>query len=246
MKKELKYLGMKAWQLSMRSKARPLMLMGHPRSGSSLLMHLLCDHTDILGFGEYLTEYDSSQKLALAEFDIRRKAAGLYREVSFIANQVNHRRITPRMDVLMQADTQFIFLIREPEASLSSMFRLSESRKKPMSHAAIGQVYIDRLKSMQAMVKEINPNFWMATTYEELTENTEPTLQKITDFLSLDNLLTPTYGVQKFTQKWGDPSKHILQGSIVKTHSAPVEFPSDILAQCNQVLSQTRMALNLS
>ena len=210
------------------------MLMGHPRSGSSLLMHMLCHHPKIIGFGEYLTRYDSLQKLNMAEFDIRRKAGGLYGKISYVANQVNHQRITPNIELLQRADTRFIFLIREPEAALSSMYLLSESRKKPMSYAAIGQVYTERLSSMQVMIKTLEPADWTATTYTQLTQQTEDTLEQLTAFLKLDTALKSTYSVQKFSQKWGDPSAHILEGKVVNTDSKQHPFPEEIVAACKE------------
>ncbi len=50
-----------------------LFIMGHPRSGSSLLMHILESNDEIIGFGEYFTKYKDSKSLLKSEFDIRRK-----------------------------------------------------------------------------------------------------------------------------------------------------------------------------
>lgn len=209
-------------------------------------MHMLCHHPKILGFGEYLTLYNSPKKLDMAEFDIRRKAGGLYDKVSFIANQVNHQRITPNMELLQRANTRFIFLLREPEASLSSMYLLSESRQKPMSYADIGQVYSERLLSMQAMVKTLNPDVWTATTYDQLTQHTEATLEQMTKFLNLEAPLKATYSVQKFSQKWGDPSPHILEGKVVNTDSKQHPFPEEIVAACKEKHQETLSNLGLN
>ena len=42
---------------------RFLFIMGHPRSGSSLLMHVLSDHDKIIGFGEYFIKYQNFWQL---------------------------------------------------------------------------------------------------------------------------------------------------------------------------------------
>ena len=86
--------------------------MGHPRSGSSLLMHVLSDHNKIIGFGEYFIKYQNFESLIKSEFDIRRKSRQLFKKCEYIVNQVNHRSVTPNRDVIITNSRYFFkFLI---------------------------------------------------------------------------------------------------------------------------------------
>lgn len=240
MKKLLKNIALFFWKpLRPKPEATPLFLMGHPRSGSSLLIHILCSNPKIIGFGEYLIKYVGMESFLRAEFDIRRKTKGLFSKVDYIANQVNHHSITPRLELIKSTNSKVIFLIRSPKKTLSSMFLLSEKKNKPMSKESITQIYIERLKHITTIATEINKEQWRYITYSDLLENHKDILVNLSTFLGLSENLSPNYSLQKFTQVWGDPSKNIVEGKIMKTASQQIEFNQELLEIAEEAYKNT-------
>ena len=151
MKKEIKNILCFLWKLFFQNKnQKQLFLMGHPRSGSSLLMHILTSNNEIVGYGEYLIKYNDSKSFDLAEFDIRRKAGNLFGSFQYIANQINHHSITPKLELLDSKNIKLIILLRKPKETLSSNFLLAERKQKPMSQNDITDLYICLLYTSDA------------------------------------------------------------------------------------------------
>jgi len=100
MKKVIKNILFFTWSLLRQKKEQQhLFLMAHPRSGSSLLMHILTTNKSIAGFGEYLTKYINNSDFLKSEFDIRRKTLHFFKNYLYIANQINHHSITPNKEI---------------------------------------------------------------------------------------------------------------------------------------------------
>ena len=74
---------------------RVLFIMGHMRSGSTLLMHLLVNHPQIIGCGERSVAYRSDDDLDKLELAARRSQHSLFRQVSYVVDQLNHDQFTP-------------------------------------------------------------------------------------------------------------------------------------------------------
>lgn len=216
-----------------------LFIMGHPRSGSSLLMHVLESNSEIIGFGEYFIKYKNTQSLLKSEFDIRRKSNQLFNDTKFIVNQVNHHSVTPKLDVVTSKTNKHIFLIRKPEDTLSSMIVLSDSVNQPMSQEAVTAIYIERLEYLMAMVDHIDPANWIFISYDDLLVKPEENLNRLTNFLGLIDPLKKEYQLKKFTQKWGDPSKNITEGKIIKTTSEKVKIDSELITKANKIYEKT-------
>ncbi len=213
--------------------------MGHPRSGSSLVMHLLTTNNEILGFGEYLTKYYDSRTLLKAEFDIRRKTNQLFSSCDYIANQINHHSITPNKELLKDENIKVIFLIREPEASLSSWKIFSEKKGKPMGIEAISEFYIERLEYLGQLANHLPAKNWCYMKYEDLIENPEVTLANLSRFLRLSEALSSNYSLQRFTQVWGDSSENITKGEIFKTTSKQIPIEQNIIQITTEVYQKT-------
>lgn len=240
MKNLIKYFLCGVWKLFFQKKAQKhLFLMGHPRSGSSLLMHIITSNSEIIGYGEYLTKYNSTGSFDLAEFDIRRKAGGLFKNFKFIANQINHHSITPNIDLLRSKDIKFVILIRKPATTLSSMHFLSKNAKKPMLQSQITDIYVERLQYLSMVTSYIKPSQWTYAKYEDIITNTKSTLQELSGFLNLQENLTPDYKLKKYSQVWGDPSKNIIKGTVFNTLSEQIIFDEIQLAKAEIVYQET-------
>ena len=247
MKKAIKHILCFLWKPFFQKKEqKQLFLMGHPRSGSSLLMHILTSNSEIVGYGEYLIKYTHPKSFDLAEFDIRRKAGELMGSFQYIANQINHHSITPNQELLKSKNVKFIVLVRKPEETLSSIFLLSEKKQKLMSQNDITKMYIERLEYLSTFIKTLDRTQWVFTTYEALLNDKEKELEKLSVFLDLKKPLTSNYQLKPFTQIWGDPSENIKKGAIFKTNSKQIPWDKNLLKEAEVIYEKTISKLTLS
>lgn len=221
-----------------------LFIMGQPRSGSSLLMHILESNDEIIGYGEYFTKYKDSYSLLKSEFDIRRKSNHLFKKCKFIVNQVNHHSVTPKLNVVISKTNKYILLIRNPEDTLSSMIKLSDSVNHPMSQEEVSSIYIERLEYLKKITEQIDPKNWIFMCYDDLLKNPNENLEYLTNFLGLKEPLKKEYQLKKFTQKWGDPSKNITKGELFKPNSIKVIIEPELLEKATIVFNETYDFLN--
>ncbi len=240
MKKTIKNILFQLWLwLKPKQEAQNVFLIGHPRSGSSLLMHILTSNPQIIGFGEYLTQYNSEKDLLKAEFDIRRKTTSLTKKIKYVANQVNHHSVTPTAKMLVSSKAKIIFILRTPQETLSSMVLLSKKRNSSLTQNEIAEIYNQRLTNILDIANAVPATFWIATTYTRLIEKPEETLAAISKFLNLETPLSKRYKTQKYTQIWGDPSENITKGKIRITKSKQLNFPKKLLENCEKTYLKT-------
>lgn len=216
-----------------------LFIMGHPRSGSSLLMHILATNKAIIGSGEYFTIYKNKWSIKYAEFDIRRKRNKLFQTSQYIANQVLHISRTPNIELLNSEKIKHVFLIRHPEEALSSAAILSKKNQGFINKSKIVEQYINRLTNLTEIHAKLNANEYYFLTYHDLLLNTESTLSNLSEFLNLKKPLSSKYKIQNFTRKSGDPSVNITNGEIFKTESKRVDFEEKQLLKAIQVYETT-------
>lgn len=198
-----------------RSEPRKIIwILGHMRSGSTLLMHLLGSHPEILGAGERNMTYEAPsdlRKLEVVSFLARRR---LFRDYDFVLDQINHGRFVPNPELLDEARLYKIFLVRRPEASLASMIQVFGKIYGQSADDAV-DYYRGRLAELQAAACHgSDRRRHLLVCYEDLLENTEVTLKRLEHFLELESPLRETYEIFDFTGKRGDPSKRIQSGRI--------------------------------
>ena len=206
-----------------------LFLMGLPRSGSSLVMHILCSNSDIIGAGEYFTKYQNKEDLIKSEFDIRRKSNHLFKNNKYVANQILHSSRTPNHEILLESNIKFIFLIRNPMDTLSSMYHISKKNDPSITKTNLVDLYIDRMNDLKDLANHLDKNKWFFITYEDLLDQSVDILSDLSEFLKLEGPLSASYTDQRFSQVSGDPSENIKRGYIFKTHSEKVAFEEHIL-----------------
>lgn len=233
----LKIVALFIWWPFRRGPATCLFIYAHPRSGSSLLMHILADHPQIAGYGEYFTKYRSKLDYMLAEFDIRRKSGYLFKPVRYVVNQVNHQSVTPNFSLVTLKST-CIFLFRQAHPTLSSMLELSDAKGMPMTPDAVANNYSVRLHDMMKQALAFSEDKKFALTYEQLVDSPKEILGALTAFLCLEEPLKSDYKTKGFTGKWGDISQHIGKGVIVQTDSPMRNLDANLLKYCNNDYQQ--------
>ena len=210
--------------LSMRD-YRFVFILGHMRSGSSLLAHLLADHPDIVGAGEthlsYRTAEDLSNLIVKTSELLRRP---VLRE-AYLVDQINHPYVA---DEVLRSGRLYrcVILVREPEATIKSTMSML---KCPEQEAL--DVYTKQLDELIHYGRLLGGRA-LALQYDDLVDRTDATLAALTRFLGLTSPLTPHYATHRMTGRvegYGDPSGNIKSGKIVRTAGHKILLSPDTL-----------------
>jgi len=215
---------------------RALLILGHMRSGSTLLLHLLVNHPRIAGLGErnaiYLGPHDFG-RLALRARLARPQPLARLR---YVADQLNHNHLTPRLELFADPRLCLLFLVRRPGPSLASLLELTRTYYEPWSVERAVDYYVERLDALARYAGTLSAAAAGTAgraaflTYEELTERPTETLASLQSFLDLDSepAFSETYQVHDFTGTRGDPSANIRSGRIERPRreQRPAELPA--------------------
>lgn len=218
---------------------RYLFVLAHPRSGSTVLSHVLQSHDDIVGFGEHHEGYTNLDDLvALAARNaFFARDAGTTHQYTLDKIVWNHHEISD--ELLQHPDTRFIFLAREPVATLESYRRMFSDMPTDERRLLSYQL---RLEGMIDLAKRIGDTDRMTfVTYDDLTDGTAETLERLTEWLELETPLTPEYelNAKSGSQSWGDPSKHIKAGTIINVPHEAVDIDVDVVNAANRLYRES-------
>ncbi|HXV40344.1 MAG TPA: sulfotransferase [Steroidobacteraceae bacterium] len=206
-----------------------MLIVGHMRSGSTLLLHLLMTSSEVISCGErnavYRRPRDLDDLAVSAAIAQRRR----FRGSRYAVDQVNHDHLTPDPRLLLASRVRCIFLVREPRAAIDSIIRLTTGFYEPWPLARAVDYYSRRLASMAAIARMLHGHRpFLALTYDQLIDETPGSLRRIESFLDLGNSLGEHYGLHGFTGSRGDPGEAIRSGRIQR-HRRPV--PSEMSAR---------------
>ena len=220
-----------------------LFVLGHMRSGSSLLVHLLNSNPEVLGYGETPIRYAGRRSLVELHDNIRSQfeAHGERQgwEYRYIMDKILWPHIRSQR-VLCRAPLSLIVIVRDPSAALPSILALDIEAIQTSEEAL--SYYQERLKRLRDILVAYDSPF-VCTTYSELTKRTETTLQGISEYLALDEKLTPTYDTIWATGKSGigDPSNQIESGEVRSDQkSYKVDVDPGIIQQAEETYRQFR------
>ena len=208
-----------------------ILILGHMRSGSTLLLHILLTHPEIIGCGERNAAYHSADELDRLAMAARLDQFRLFKSFRYVVDQINHDRFTPCEELLQHPQIRLIFLTREPPTAISSIVNLSRTFYDGGLVEEAADYYEQRLRTL-ARYSENLPRHVRALrlTYRELVEHTSHTFERLQDFLALKTGFTEQYDLQQFTGHRGDPAEKIQAGTIVRDGvGTQVELPAGTL-----------------
>lgn len=243
-----------------------VLILGHMRSGSSLLLHLLASHPDVLAMGERNRPYTTPADLDALVADARFHARSLVRPYRYAVDQINHARFLPVFDVegdrshvppiLLNDRVRPILLLREPAGALRSMISVLGRHYGTTAEEALRH-YIDRLEDLGGYAEALGghggldnpgaaltkdprpPALWL--TYDAIVSHTDASLGALERYLAL-RVLGPTYRVRSFTGRRGDPSSNISAGRILNHDERSrhdVRLDHDVLQRAEAAYRET-------
>lgn len=224
-----------------------LLLLGHMRSGSTLLLHLLLTNPEITALGERNRRYDNAADLARLALAARWGHARPLRRLRYVVDQVNHNGLTPNVQLFQNPRVRLVFLVREPQSALASLLELSRTYyEHAWSVARAVDYYVARLQAFVDVGASIGASGRAALVhYETLTAQPTQTLEALRLFLRLKEGFSPNYPLQPFTQQRGDPGMKITSGVIVPPSAAApaVDFKAEELLRVREAYERCRVAL---
>jgi hypothetical protein len=222
-------------------------VLGHMRSGSSLLHHILVSHPDLLGCGERNAAYNTADDLYRLHLAARRHRRAYWRSYRYLVDQINHDRFVPRADFLNRHRIRTVFLIREPVGALSSMVRVLGKHYGMTLEEAV-EYYGGRLERLVDYAQALDdPERGALVTFNALVERVEPTLAQLQRFLGLQTGFSPNYQVFDFTGKRGDPGLNIRQGAVLRPAlTESLDIPPGRLGQAQDAYDETLQRLRAS
>lgn len=220
-------------------------ILGHMRSGSTLLLHLLLTHPEIIGCGERNACYRTQEDLDRLAVTARRGVRAWFKPFRYVVDQINHDRFTPWPELLGHPQLRLIFLIREPPLALASIVNLARDFYRGGSTAQATDYYVQRLNTLGRYAATCpHPDRATAVTYEDLVDRSQLTLERLQGFLDLETGFTEQYDLQPFTGRRGDPADKIRAGHIVRGPGPePLEMPSVELDRAWQAYHACRQAM---
>jgi hypothetical protein len=225
-----------------------LLLLGHMRSGSTLVLHLLMTNREVSAAGERGVPYASSADLARLAMVVRIKHRSPLRVLRYVTDQVNHSHLTPNPQLLQDRRVYSLFLLRRPKPTITSIVQLYRTyHPQPWSVQRAVDYYVERLQDLRSLAGRLRDAAPAALIeYETLTALPDETLRALQSFLELRHGFSQCYETYAFTGTHGDPGPRIAAGKILPaTETADVQVHIDApeLERADRAYDQCREAL---
>jgi hypothetical protein len=226
--------------LAVRWRPRRAVLLGHMRSGSSLLTQIVASNPDVLGYGELYLPY--RRRLSLWAVNGKTAWTGETRwpTASVVIDKVLHDYLASPADFSELAEhLEVMFLIRDPASTLPSL-----AAAFGLSDQAAFDYYTTRLRTLEACASTLATDQSIALTHQDLIERTADSLALVRDHLRLETPLSERYQPRT---RGGDLSPNILAGRILRDENKVVRHEAvvdeSVLAAAHSVFERTRSTL---
>lgn len=193
-----------------RRQIQVLLVLGHMRSGSSLLVHVLNSHPRITGYGETHIVYEREEdffQLAEAVYSSFEKDE---HSEAYVLDKILHDYVADPA-LLALPNVKVVFLVRDPVQTLHSLTDLDSMRG---SSEAL-DYYVKQMKVLGRYASATKDNALLLTC-DQLTSDTDAVLKCLQEYLGLRQPLNREY--QKIWSTGlrgiGDSSDNIMSGCI--------------------------------
>ena len=222
-------------------------VLGHMRSYSSVLCHVLGSHPEISGYAEMRLAYRRPRDLVR----LRARVAGSLGAAPrgrLVLDKILHNPYAVAAHMLDGASAiNPIFLVRRPAETLPSIVRMAErlGYERWTGVEAAAAYYADRLAGLERLGGQCQSALVLRA--EELITDTTATLEAIARFLQLREPLTSQYSTFPDTgvAGKGDYTDALRSGEILQLEAepAPQPIPRDILADAESAYARCMQTL---
>ena len=190
-----------------------LFVIGHMRSYSSLLAHILGSHPRIVGYAEMHQKYRNVLDLLELTRKVERTC-----DKSYVGRYVLDKILHPQAlneRVVGRPDVRVIAIARDPEASVSSILAIRAGGIDSIERAVA--YYVERMETLMR-VCDLRDGDVAYVDGEAILENTDLSLRALSAHLRVEPDLCSEYSTFRFTgvPKYGDPSEWIRSGRVVR------------------------------
>ena len=194
-----------------------IFILSHMRSYSTLLAHLLGSHPEISGYAERSISYRSS--LRLYGLRLRMTFSRELGRARYVLDKILHDGYVVSHSVLRRRNVVPIILVRSPEPTVASIFglgALAGAQPWYTDPEAVTGYYERRLARLAEYGAWARDRAILLRS-EDFLRDTQLVLARLTEELGLGAPLSTTYRLFERTGQpgYGDPSPHILAGSVV-------------------------------
>lgn len=197
-----------------KKKVNMLFIVGHSRSGSSLLQQILNLHPQMVGWGASQETYNSVGdyvKGAVVLLSAKRNFIGCNK---YVVDRIMNTEEMPNPEGFENA--KFVFLIREPYSSLSDIYKMNLFFMENPDE--VYKYYSERLEQIVRFSKVIPNNNWTFLTYDEMNENPKLVSKRMDLVLALKKPLGKFYPVKVKKRAFGS-------SKVLKTNKENVNVP---------------------
>lgn len=214
------------------SSTKHIFILGHMRSRSSVLSHIIGSNPEVIGYKELHLPYRNSTSL----YKQRKRMIQEFQEPikeKYLLDKLlqNHLVLTDK--IIKSTDAKIIFLVREPIGTIKSIINMGyitgvaeyENPYKALEH------YTTRLNGLHQYIQKYGNSAFFVDA-DELVTDADNILNKLTLWLKLETPLVKEYSKFKSTGKIGagDPSDNISSGVLNKTvNNTEITLPNDII-----------------
>lgn len=197
---------------------RPIFLLSHMRSNSSLISNLIGNHPQINGYYEmqqaYLDRFDYLyQKILFANQHSEKK------EANYIFDKILHNHLYLNPNLVVKKNAIIFISLREPNLTIPSIVKYfsNTTRKKEWGNIELAtKYYCNRIKHLAEYSEKIKNKYYYFDA-SLIRNDSQATLTFISENIGLKSSLTNQYIPQKLTGSGGagDRSENILTGNII-------------------------------
>lgn len=200
-----------------------LFIMGHMRSGSTLMTHILNSHPDFIGYAESNTVYRNEGDLTAHLIRVHIVNRKIRMQSRYVVDQINHNEYVPDADFLGRYGIYTLYLIRCPEPALASIMRLMKEKGWGESRAL--DYYVGRLAMLRRYAARRTRDRQAFITYEQLLNTTDNVFRLIREWTCVEQPLCEMYQSLHTTGRKSDPSETIHTGRIERRRSSGDPVP---------------------
>ncbi|MFO1427754.1 MAG: hypothetical protein U1F11_12445 [Steroidobacteraceae bacterium] len=217
-------------------------VLGHMRSYSTVLAHVLGSHAEIAGYTESHIKYRRRSDLSILRWRIWR-ATGRWPRGRYLLDKQLHNRMHIPPQLRASEQLRCLILLRPPRATLRSILRMGArtGNARDQDVRSVAAYYCQRVAALQALAVELGERA-LAIAAERIPGEARSLLPRIARHLRLTTPLEAHYRTGPRTGRagYGDVSERIHAGTIVaREFPEPVcelryLVPEDWLARCEQ------------